>query len=478
MPAIKSGTFIHIIGPGITSYEDILIDIADTAWFEKISTSPLIYQVKGPHVIRVVDEGQLQQGDSNDFSKQETLEIAPTANGNSGFLIDHGGAFFLYGNIEIKHTINSFFGTWTTRGKLFLRGNTTYKPKISNFHRLDFTYNSIDSNDFIHDIWDIEKGLFENAFNTSSQPFGIALNTISPKHRFVDNVYDAKVGALPGEYSGFAATFAADVYDTGRNILIDNCTFKHFNSQGLRLIGSSAIVKNCLFDTNKNQGCQIDTNAHLPKLDHAQITGPYGTFSQEFYVLENCNFINNTTSSITTRGVPVLFKNCNFNETNKNIIASPALVFLWTGNIFAATIVLSKSFGAAFFDVRALDLTITDTNDNPIEGANITITQKNKKETWTFTTDINGKLITSPYLENKIILVWRERIDPLPNTYEFWSDDSNATYHTIEISAFGFVTKQQPIVMDQDRIVTIKLQVGVAPPPVLAKVLELDSRYL
>ena len=155
MSAVKYGNHIYITGIGNT-LQTVCDDIADTAWIERTgSVGDYTFTVKGigstVKAFRVRRGGELTMGNPDDYSFSEHLVFAPTSNDRSRFYIDSGGALFVYGNVEIVGSNNSYYTYFRWYGKNYWRGNDTYRPLLTLVRRIYWYWNSRTVADYTQD---------------------------------------------------------------------------------------------------------------------------------------------------------------------------------------------------------------------------------------------------------------------------------------------------------------------------------------
>ncbi len=179
MPAIPVGNFIYIIGPGETTYNDIVTDIGDPSWFEDKGGG--IYEIKANHSLDVREDGVLVTGDENDFSKFERLDFAGTSNNSILFYIREGGHLKMFGNVHMDFAAiapNYYFTDFVSlSGTMTARGNVTYRPSWLGLRSPSFdssnasSFSILDIQDMDFDVRTPSKG-----FGSTTMKFGIDAN--------------------------------------------------------------------------------------------------------------------------------------------------------------------------------------------------------------------------------------------------------------------------------------------------------------
>jgi hypothetical protein len=481
MPAIKSGNEIYIIGPGETTLADVVIGINDVTWF--IYKGSGIYALLANHKINVRDEGTLIIGDKNDFSVFEGLDFEASGDNHLSIIVQNGGTFKQYGNSYIDYAagVNHYYsGGSSFNGNLIIDGNITYRPIwkgvfIIKILARDFLIPSI-----INVKW-LYITLRAPSLGGGILPFTIQ-GVLNDDVIFENCIFEGNPEWTPGQGRGRVPYLEDITSATDWRIVLKNCEIRYFDA--VSFIAPQLRWLNCNFHDNDTLGTLI----RMPFSQIATWATPspwedresYVSWGQNFALVEGCTFVDNigTIDILITSGSIILFKDCDFLDSSFNIrIQQNSTALLWTGNTFAGDFsVLSANFFAYVFSLK---ITITDTDDIPIPNAIVRVKQKDDKESWQFFTDSNGEINGHPLLDSQVMCIHKVWVsgDPVTGVFEFWSDDSNSTYHIVEVSAFGYITKQEQIVMDQDKEITIKLAIGVSPPPVKAKVLHLTSGY-
>ena len=472
MPATKSGNHIYITGSGNT-LQTVCDDIADVAWIERTGVlGAYVFTMKGSaaaRYFRIRNGGTLTIGDPADYSFNEILQLTPTASNRDRFYVDTGGALLVYGNVQITISTNNFYIYCYWYGKNYWRGNDTYRPKLTKVYRIYWYWNTATSSYLLTDIWDWEHVDCEDAWSASSG-YWFYFNDIRscPDHIFKDVVFDAKPGATTGQYRGYAAIYTAwNRGCTQHKILFEDCTVKHF-MYGIMNYYGGVRLKNCLITENRYWGYYDYGHDYPVRYGHSKHLEVTGVQGQVFEIVDGCTFTANYWSSGSTRdaycggGALPLYKDCTFNSSYRNIHSDvKAVALIWTGNTFSGSqAIYSGSQGATLW-VHALDLTVQDSNGNPVENASVHVRQKDGKEDWHFTTDSNGKPVTMEWLEGKIILVHKEQTS-YAGAMDYWSDASNSTYHDITVAKDGYAVYHTTTVMDQERTLTVQLDPSAA----------------
>jgi len=464
MSAAKSGNHIVVTGTGNT-LASITSDIADTTFIEKTSTSPDIYTIKGnvARYLYVNATGVLTIGNPADYSVNETLVFDQSGAANNNRLyVNAGGHLKQYGDTKIDfstHATNTSYYSYIY-GALTIDGNDTYKPVWQNYNRIYF-YEQQNNNTYTSDIWTINKMIFGSSYAANLYAIYIAALGKVRAHSFTNITWDKSYGRgyamypiyIPVGFNGAEnMTFSGlDFYDCG------NYPIQMNNASSIQYIG-------CTFETTTAQKVYV-IGTNFP--DTSQTLGSYGyvtaeSYAQNFVFLNGCTFGVEaaTTGILASQGGVILCKDCDWEQTAGTAITAQyqARVLMWSGNTFSGNReVYAVNYDGAVQWVHALDLTIQDAEGNPIEDCKVGIVQSAGKESFLFRTNASGKLINH-FGINKALLTWKHQYGATKATdYEYWSDATNSTYHTVRIFKIGYRPVEYTFVMSDERTQTITL---------------------
>ncbi len=461
MSATKSGNHIYITGSGNT-LASITADIADTTFIEKTSTSPDIYTVKGnvARYLRIRSGGTLTIGDPEDYSKNETLAFSSSVANNNRFYVDTGGRLEQYGDTMIDFMTGTQRSYYTyIYGALHIRGNDTYKPVWQNYQRIYF-YEQQNNDTYANDVWDIDKMIVGSACTANYYSFYLGAFGKVRNHIFKNITWDKTYGKGNQMY---ALRLPYDVRGI-RNITFENLDF---NDVGNYPLYSSARVhlKGCTFGTTGSWKVLSYGMGFPVSGDTYRDYGYHGEHEdgQNFMYLEDCTFENqnNKNCLLIQYNSVVLCKDCTWeHDTGDSIqVAYGGVVMMWTGNTFTG----GREYYDVDFDGRIqwvydLTLTITDEEENPVEGATVLIKQSGGKERFTFHTDSDGKMTNDHNLDCALLTHKHQYGNSKTTDAEYWSDSSNSTYHTVTVFKDGYRPYTEDYVMDQTRSDTIRLE--------------------
>ncbi|MBD3268460.1 hypothetical protein GF373_17470 [bacterium] len=469
MSAYKSGNNIVIDTEPIT-LSGVVDDIADTSYIEEVSSG--VFEIKGNRYLMIQNAGELIIGNSSDYSVSETLQLSPTSNGGSRLYIYHNSTLSMYGNSEFKGTTNSYYSYTYCYGKLYVRGNDTYKPRFSKIYNWRFLYTPSIEGSYEHDIWDIDKAVVADPFNISSYPFQLESNMLHmPVMSFKNIIFDMYEGAVAGEYGCNSCMYLRyDITGDFDKIVFDTCTFRHSLYGIFMYYGSIPYFKNCTFEENHTYAFYSlghpNTNNYQETIYTVAGNKIAGAEGQRFIFCDNCTFDKNYWDTavgsrrcvLAYNGSRILFRDCDFYYTDYRSIwnGNGGLTYLWGDtNTFHDGGLAYYNYGGAVYHVQGLDLTVLDPSGNPVDDADVIIRQSQGKELLQFRTTTNGKVKTMYSLNQVIVLVHRIWTDTAGST-EYWSDSSNNTYHEIVVSKPEYGKIIRNIVMDQDRSVTMR----------------------
>ncbi len=467
MPAAKSGNNIYVTGSGNT-LDSVTTDINDITFIEKVSNTPPTFELKGTvaRTLYVRPGGELTIGDPNDFSYQEVLRFAPTANDRAQFNVDSLGTLKMYGNTKIIcSTSATYYTSQSFRGKIIIQGNDTYRPVLEKVWRLYLAQVALSDADaaFNSKTWDkVNVENFWGTRNSGYLSFYTLHKVIPGTWSFTNMLIDGYTAG--GDWNGYGITATLNAGEVDKvtldNIEIRNCLYSVANFY------NSGMFTNCHFHHNYYRAAQTTLNLAIQPRYYSDRFAQYlGDAGQGFLYFKDCVFDNNTQSSTTKyhiymqAGYRMMFDGCTFDAVTYcgNISERALGFFRGTANTYSGNPNWSIYNGSTIFCVKDLDLTVVDKDGSPIENATITCEQNDKKEVLVFYTDNNGRPRTTYYLGGKILLTWREQLDVNGLSFSYWSDASNSTYHTITVNKDGYEPFETTLVMSEDRTITATL---------------------
>lgn len=472
MGAAKSGNDIVITGSGNT-LSSIVTDIDDTAFIEVTQETPLIVTMHCSVLRRLYinNTGELTIGDAGDYSVEETLEIECDVDTYGRIIVNAGGHLKMYGNTTLdfgagvgRPYYNYFYGAVT------ILGNDTYKPLIIGYRENRF-YEAQQNDTYQSDIWNIQKARFGGSW-TGSTYYAIYFTAISRmrQHTFKDITFDKDLGSSGGNiYPFYIPYFTPGM----QKLVFENMDFEDCN-YGVYAVGGNVHIKNCIYGDGTSWK-QYFSRRSAPD----RVSGYYdygyqlsdANFGQNFDFIEGCTFENVGSTKnciISEYSAQVFVKNCEFQIASAGDcyeVNYSGRILLGSGNTYTGGREVYDCNTSGYIQwVYELDLTICDSTGSSIEDAIVYITQKDSKEAFIFRTKSNGKLNQAWDIE-AALLTWKHQYgDNKSTNYEYWSDSSNSTYHTVTVFKDGYYPYTENFVMDQDREVTIYLDsYGVMP---------------
>jgi hypothetical protein len=501
MPIVKSGNNIIVQADvrGAT-LSDVVTAINDTAYIEE--TAPGHFQLKGNRFFYVY--GELIMGDPNDFSVSETLELTGyTSNGGARLYFPYQAVdshFAMYGDctIDLGHD-PARYPYWYSFGNMTIVGDETYKPKIRGGYYLNWYPPLFTSNE---DQWDSSKLImrhveFLEKYKIPSS-YHLYWNSAQGAWRtwaFEDCLFDFNPG-VDHVYGCLYAIFwpTPGAQDWSRYIF-ERCTF---TKAYYPILGGTAncVFKDCTFEDNYaqiriNEACADRPYIHTENQDAWEYAGQdYNRVRpQRYAIFDGCTIrggYNNTISAyavVADGGGVVFLTGCDITSG----LGQYALYTNTRGRIFlhgdTNTIACGNgvstpcfnSLGGATFKAYLLDLTITDQDGAPVEGASVVVEHSLGYEAEHFITDENGKPLCNYHL-GKIVCTYAEGnkylVPTNPDHWTAWGGE-----HVVKVVADGYLQATESYTMDQDRVDTIALIAGAVPTTVEAKTLELESSW-
>jgi len=463
MSAAKSGNHIVVTGTGNT-LASITSDIADTTFIEKTSTSPDVYTIKGDvaRYLYINAGGELTIGDPEDYSVNETLAFDQSVTQLNRLYVQAGGALLMYGDTVIDfdtHATNLSYYTYF-RGKIVIQGDDTYKPVLQNYNRFYF-YESENNDTYTDDIWTFDKMIFGSACTTNYYAFYFQGMGKVRNHSFTNITFDKSYGRGNAMYPIYIP-YGINGFE---NITFNNINFADVGNYPVYLNNaSSQEFSYCTFGTTTSWKVYI---IGTYKNDSTQRYYSYNylsteAYAQDFVYIHNCTFDSTGTSGVinVSVGGTLLLKDNEFQHTAGDSIQVDyqGTVMMWTGNTFTGgREVYDLDYAGCVQWVHSLDLTIQDPEGNPVEDCKVGISQSEGKESFLFRTNSSGKLINH-FGINKALLTWKHQYGNNKTTNaEYWSDDSNGTYHIIRIFKVGYRPYEVNYTMSDEVTQTITL---------------------
>jgi len=389
-------------------------------------------------------------GDAGDYSVSDTLQFNQAAHYDSRFYIFNGGELYMYGDATLDTGITGKSMYAYFYGKSVIQGDAAYRPQLNITYSIYFYFTSTNPTYYTHDIhqWD-KLDITGNGGNT----LYYVTMVWTPESCYITNfTLDAGggTGIRSDNYSG-----------EGHHILlqdgtITNCTY------GILRYGTRDFVLDNVAIASASTRCIYQASYRPPEYHEGagQIAGRIaGVEGQVFELLQNCTLTGGPYGLYGLAGMTVL-EGCTFSGSTYGIYCSYySRVYLRTGNSIGGTTPLLGANYSLIAYVFGLTLTVLDAAGSPIEDAQVQIKQKDGKELLSLRTGSDGKPVTHPLMSGEVLLVHKEWIsgDPVTGVFEFWSDISNNTWHTVSISKPGYAKRQFDVVMDQNRVIQVRL---------------------
>lgn len=459
MPAIKSGNNIHIEGLGNT-LQSIADDINDISFCEITAIHPLTLTIKNniPRVLDIRNEGELIIGNTEDYSEEETLEFEGIINSRARFNIQQRCSLKVYGKctINFAKTARPYYSY--IYGKIELHGTATHR--VTFLHLLCLRIYSYF--DRAEDTWYFDHVDILDSYNNPLY----FMTQASPKPSVFRNILLSNVGT-PNENLNYAIFMRySDFFSP--YLKFESCTFQGF-LYPLSSNYNNIHLKDCIFNQSGTyKGGMFEGTNISPFIGGNYNENGLGKrLGQVFSLLEGntYNDFSDVNTILCYHGSTILLKDNIFNQTSGNCITVQysAVAMLWTGNVFNGVESYAIIIPGLINWVHALDLTVLDENDDPVEDAVIMIRQSQGKEYFSFRTKSNGKVETCHDL-GVALLTHKSQYgnNPVTNA-EYWSDDSNSTYHEVIIAKSGYLPTIEQYVMDQEIEDTITLQLPPEP---------------
>ena len=249
------------------------------------------------------------------------------------------------------------------------------------------------------------------------------------------------------------------------NMVIEDCNFEDVGNYGVYSSGGRVHAKNCTFGTTASRKLYFLRGQQLFSFTEGKYDFGYNDkipFGQSFSFVEGCTFENELNKNIflVVRGAVVLIKGCEWqHDAGESFqVEYSAQVLFWTGNTFTGGQELyDLNYSGYIQRVFALNLMVQDSDETPIEGAIIHIAQNEGKERFTFITGADGRIHTCWDLKAAFLTHQHQYGNNKATNVEYWSDDSNSTYHDVWIYKNGYRSQHLEIVMDSDNAETVTM---------------------
>ena len=466
MPAIKSGATpltgtITISGTGNT-ITSIASDINDTAWAELVGG---VLTIKCRY-INISSDGELIIGSPNDFSVQEELRhLFVGVNAYNRLYVYEGGSFKMYGDTKCILNYNCTSAQYPDYcnfyGNVHIEGDDTYQPTLKGGRRFYFYTQSLnqtyaDTSELT--LLNCKIGeVHQN--NNYFLAYNYIWNTFQVKNvTYVNNLYTGLQYFLGMIETGFKILKSLLVFE---NIKVDASAL-NFNLS----YGGNYHLKNCDITTfgatannyqlyNFNHFIGVDKPTYW--LSSHQFMNPhYGQIYR--LILENVKYVNNySVNSYTYQNARVLVKDSSYppSYVKPNLIYTGGELSCWNSDDWYSYVNLDNLASLAK-KVFRLQLTVTDMQGNPIEGAVVTVNQKDGFEEFVFITEADGKPQCHTAVDG--ILLTNRAKATFAKTETIWSDSSNSSYHTVTVLKDGYKSETFNVIMDADKSQTVRLK--------------------
>lgn len=464
MSTVWNGSDTISIGGAGNTLASMYADINDDTVMSNPSTG--LYEVDGNkgRYINISNDGELIIGNPNDFSEyQELRHVFSGANSFSRFYVYEGGSYRQYGNSEFILNYNCTASQYPQYsyiyGRFHMEGDDTYQPTFRGARRIYF-YN-LASTEAWTDISELTlykcrigechgSYIYMRGYNGWWRTFNVEDVTL------INDLYTANQYGI----NCFAYGLIYDI-PPFKNMHVDNTVI---NNVALTYGGTLNHIKDTTIVTTRphymiyqvggtmaggwrypsKSWHSTDENMKVRKvgqwidglLDNVDIQT---TYAYQFYVGGQCQLV---------------LKDCpNTNGKRQLIYDGSSMLFWRSDNCFDVLNV--DNDGAIAKKVYMLDITTKDSDGNILPDCDVYISQVDEKEFFQCKTDENGKIYSRFGLEG-VLLANAIRITT-SETLEYWSDDSNSTYHTVTVSKDGYLTSKVNYVMDEDKTIEVQL---------------------
>lgn len=469
MACTKSGATpvagtITVSGTGNTM-ASMLTDIGDNTWVEKVSSSPDVYEIKCRYLTFAVG-GELIIGDSGDFSFVEIVRhVFVGTNGYNRLYINVNGMLKMYGASEMILNYNCTSVQYPDYcyiyGNVHLEGDDTYKPLLKGGRRFYFYANFTVESYYNSSEWTLYKCQIGECY---ANYIYFYIYAGLPKTFLIEDVTIVNDLYTIAQYPFYWVQYIPlDTIPPIKNIKCGSeavVTYKVMN------YGYGTYFKDCVWIATYGtypitvNGSQRARGEYSPTYDwqltEAQMESrKIGQWIDAFY--ENVDLQTTHTYQISAGAdAQVIMKNCPNTNNKNNLIQTGANLLCWNSSNVWSRIVISDNYGSMAKNVFLLDLTIQDVDSNPLADCYIRIAQKDDKEFFLCRTGANGKIIALYGLGG--VLCANAIKKTTAETLEYWSDNSNSTYHIVTVLKEGYYSETFNVVMDQDRTQTVTLK--------------------
>ena len=465
MAAVWNGTTTITIGGAGNTLASMYSDIGDDTVMSNPSAG--LYIINGVKVryINISALGELIVGNPLDFSEYEELRFQFSGtNYQNRFYVYEGGIFKQYGNTKVILNYGCTSAQYPHycyfHGAVHIEGDDTYQPIIKGPRRFYFYQYASNESYYenseltlykckIGECWgnyiymtaygawwktfNVEDVTLINDLYTSSIQYGINCFTLGEVYDFpaFKNMHlDNSVNVL--QHLSYGGTIS-HIKDT--TIVTTRPSYTFYMS-GAQTFGGWRNPSRTWHTTTesakiKKVGQWID-GMH----DNVDIQT---TYSYQYYIAAYCQFIA---------------KNCPNTNDKNNLIYTGASMLCWNSdNIFNRLNI--DNYGSIAKKVFLLDLTTKNSHGSLLSDCTVNVSSLNGKEFFKCVTDENGKIISRFGIGG--VLCANAARTTSAETLEYWSDNSNASYHIISVLKEGYISETQNIVMNQDRSLEIIL---------------------
>lgn len=264
---------------------------------------------------------------------------------------------------------------------------------------------------------------------------------------------------------GYAMAFSGGNFS---NITIENVQYEYLycaiygSIAGFKI--KNATVKNCSYTYNVFIQGNTDVNGMCYQTSQNDVNYPTQSY-QPLVWLQNISFdglANDAYYAIASfYNALVYTKNCTFNRTTgsttyRGLASYYNGIIIQNGNDYNGIIANPSrkilSGDGTILHGHQLDLTVLDSNSNPIQNASVVIMQKSAtpKQKWSGFTNADGKLLNT-YNTNSIYI---QKQQTSLNVFQDWSDPG----HSLIINAVGYKQSITDVVFTADKTYRIKLK--------------------
>jgi len=464
MSAVWNGsTTITISGTGNT-LASVCSDIGDITVMQDMGGGIYeVYPLKARY-FNIANGGTLTIGDVDDFSVSETLRFPFYANAYGRIYVYSGGRLEIYGDCQVIMNYSCTSAQYPDYsyfyGNIHIEGDATYKPIFRGARRL-----YIQPMSTTEALWLAQELTLKYCKIGECHRNYVYLNlyygtppTFEIDHLvLLNDLYTAVLYCLVGTVDpslqiDWPAITNISVEDTNAAVTL-YYTYPYIKD-------STISVTRAAYWYNAQKG--------MPGVNSGYLTYDFIRDSRNVELFRkvgqgiNTLLENVTYNSVysytfyTYNGGVLLLKGCTGNKRCLTYTGGTTLCYD-SDYFYSGSSPVLDNYGSTIRKVYELDITVEDMDGNPLADANVNIKQKDSYEEYHCWTDANGKLISkfdlqAVYLANRVKRTSSE-------TEEYWSDDSNSSYHTITVSKAGYKSADAfNLVMDQDRTQTVQLR--------------------